>query len=255
MTDQTATPQPCLSPDYVDLQIRFAERVAQLSALPLAEALLRYTNFYRRMGFGVPGSDTPPAIWRDMVAGVDALAHDARRDRIFHTLVAQGDGSTVLLPGRFPFGCFACEPPNAEGMVRIHFGNRVANDKVGPLHASRMGERRAELTAMFGWLANEYPGAQRVDGGSWLYNLDAYRRLFPPEFAASRSPRNGPPYLHGMSTWGQFVDFRGNIRPDVRDHFLANLSELDMTAPHRVFPYQVFFTTAPFDAFRREYGV
>ena len=25
-------------------------------------------------------------------------------------------------------------------------------------------------------------------GGSWLYNIDAYRRLFPPEYLASTKP-------------------------------------------------------------------
>lgn len=249
------TPQPYLSRDYVDLQVRFAARVAELAEISLPEALLRYTNFHRRMGFGVPGQRPPPAAWLAMVGGIEALAHDQRVERVHAALEAQGDASIILLPGRRGFGCFACEPPDAEGMVRIHFGNRVPNADVGPLHASRIAERRAELRAMFSWLAAEHPQARRVDGGSWLYNLEAYRRLFPPAFAASRDPRNGPPYLHGMSTWGQFIDFRGRIRTDARERLLAALPALDMAAPHRVFPYQVLFTSAPFEAFLREYGV
>jgi len=251
----SVTPQPYLSRDYVDVQIRFAARVAEAAGLVLSEALLRYTNFHRRMGFGVPGRSPPPAAWVEMVAGIDTLSHDQRIDRIHAVLEVHGDGSAVLLPGRMGFGCFACEPPDGDGMVRIHFGNRVANADVGPLHSSRIDERRAELRAMFSWLAAEHPEARRVDGGSWLYNLDAYRRLFPPAFAASRDPHNGPPYVHGMSTWGQFIDFRGQIRANIRDRLLAALPALDMAAPHRVFPYQVLFTTAPFRDFLREYGV
>ena len=255
LTSPALTSAAYLSPEYVDLQVRFAERVAEAAALPLDDALLRYTNFHRRLGLGVPDQAALPEQWRVLTDGIASLSHDSRVERLFAALASAGDGSAVLLPGRIPFGCFACEPPNEEGMVRIHFGNRVQNTDVGPLHSSRVAERRAELRDMFGWLAGEYPAARRVDGGSWLYNLDAYRRLFPPEFAASREPRDGPPYLHGMSTWGQFIDFRAHIRPDVRDAFLAALPGLDMTAPHRVFPYQVLFTSAPFDTFRRTYGV
>ena len=244
-----------VSRDYIDVQLRFAGRVAEVSGKPLADAVLYYTNFHRRMGLGVAGPGERAPAWRKLMAGFDALSHEARLSRLVDTLGAAGDGSAILLPGRYGFGCFACEAPNADGMVRIHFGNREGRQDVGPLHHTRIAVRRAELAGMFGWLAREHPAARRVDGGSWLYNLEAYRRLFPAEFGASRDPRNGPPYLHGMSTWGQFIDFRGRIRVDVRDAFLASLPALDMAAPHRVFPYQVQFTTAPFEAFRREYGV
>ncbi len=255
MTAQPPAPSGYLSPDYVDLQVRFAERVAEVSGLSLEEALLRYTNLHRRMGLGVPGHAETSPLWTEMIAGIATLPHEARVGRIHAAAGKLGDGAAVLLPGRIQFGCFACEPPNAEGMVRIHFGNRVPGADAGPLHSSRIAERRKELTTMFGWLACEYRGARRVDGGSWLYNIEAYRRLFPRAFADSRMPRNGPAYLHGMSTWGQFIDFRGAVRPAVRDQFLAALPRIDMAAPHRVFPYQVLFTSAPFEAFRREYDV
>ena len=40
------------SKEFFDLQIRFAGRVAELSGMPLAQALLDYTNFYVRFGLG-----------------------------------------------------------------------------------------------------------------------------------------------------------------------------------------------------------
>src|SRR5262249_38654376 len=151
-------------------QLRFAERVAEISGKPLAEAVLRYTNFHRRLGLGVPGPGEPASAWHEFVAGLDRLSHQSRLDRLVESLTAAGNGSVILLPGRFGFGCFACEAPNGEGMVRIHFGNRESREDVGPLHHTRVAARRAELTEMFGWLAREHPTAKRVDGGSWLYN-------------------------------------------------------------------------------------
>jgi hypothetical protein len=38
--------------DYFDLQLRFAEAVAATAALPLSEAVLQCTDFYRRFGLG-----------------------------------------------------------------------------------------------------------------------------------------------------------------------------------------------------------
>ena len=37
---------------FLDLQLQFAERVTALSGLPLARALLEYTNLYIRFGLG-----------------------------------------------------------------------------------------------------------------------------------------------------------------------------------------------------------
>ncbi len=241
---------------YAAIQIRFAEEMAARSGKPLAETLLFYTNIHRRLGLGVAGKAPPSETWSRFVDGVERLTHDQRVARAFDTLSAHVDGSAILLPGRIGFGCFACEPPDDDGMVRIHFGNRDRGLRdVGPLHHTRMQARREELTAMFGYLAREHPGVRYVNGGSWLYNIEAYRRLFPPAFADSRDPGDGPPYIHGMSSWGQFIDHRGRVRAQVRDAFYANFDTLDPERPHLTFPLQVLFTTAPFDAFRAEYGV
>jgi len=255
VSTQSAPPSVYLSREYVDIQVLFAERLADASGLALGQTLLLFTNLYRRMGLGIAGEREPPPIWTEMIRDVVDLDHDARVTRIYGIVASGEDGAALLLPGRRQFGCFACEPPDSEGMVRIHFGNRAANQDVGPLHASRSAERRQELKTMFSWLAATFPEATRVDGASWLYNRESYRRLFPADFAASRNPRQGPKQLHGLSTWGQFIDFRGHIRPEIRDACLHALPCLEASAPHRVFPYQVLFTSAPFKSFLHEYGV
>ena len=159
-------------------------------------------------------------------------------------------------PDRFPFGPhFACEAPDEDGAVRIHFRNRVNTDDVGPLHASNIARRRAELAEMFGFAAKHWPEARTVNGASWLYNTEGYLRLFPRAFAESRTPLAGPRSIHGLSTWGQFLDFRGYVKPQIVETFSQNLKSLDPAQPWLVFPYPVLKTTAPFDAFRREYGV
>ena len=65
LTSPAPTSPDYLSPEYVDLQVRFAERVAEAAALPLDDALLRYTNFHRRLGLGVPDQAALPEQWRE----------------------------------------------------------------------------------------------------------------------------------------------------------------------------------------------
>ena len=77
-----------------------------------------------------------------------------------------------------------------------------------------------------------------------------YCRLFPAAYAASRTPLLGPRPIHGLSTWGQFLDFRGALKPAVAETFFKrNLDTLDVSQPWLSFPYQVLSTTAPFEAF------
>jgi hypothetical protein len=251
---QTAQSGVRLSRDYVALQVLFAEEMARKSGRHLADTLLHCTNIHRRLGLGKPGAPPYAPEWLALVEGAEHLDHDQRIDRFFDALNARPDGAAVLLPGRIQFGCFACEAPDALGGVRIHFGNRETSDGVGPLHSSRIEARRAELRAMFGWLASDYPEASHVNGGSWLYNLDAYRRLFPPAFGASRQADPAFNSMSGLSTWGQFIRHDSSIRPDVRDAFLAALPDLDPDKPSGPFPYKVLFTQAPIEAFRRFYS-
>jgi hypothetical protein len=39
---------------------------------------------------------------------------------------------------------------------------------------------------MFAHIAEHEPQATTVCGASWLYNCEAYRRLFPPSYTARR---------------------------------------------------------------------
>ena len=54
---------------FFDLQLEFAQRVAILSELPLARALLDYTNLYIRFGLGRDFDPAHPS-WREYLAGL-----------------------------------------------------------------------------------------------------------------------------------------------------------------------------------------
>ena len=235
--------------DYFGLQLRLAALMAAAKGLPLREAMDLYTNLRRRLGVFEP--DAP--AWNDFLDGVDAARTEA--DRLAWTMACFRKAPDVRAPNQVPFGCFACEPPNDEGVLRIHFTNREIGTEPGPLSSTRIGYRLQELRAMFAFIHGEYPTGRRVLGGSWLYNLDAYRRLFPPEYGDSRRVPDGPVRLGGTSTWGQMVDHRGLVRPELHAQFLVNLQTLDVDQPWLAFPLRALTATAPIEAFFKFYGV
>ena len=61
--------------------------------------------------------------------------------------------------------------------------------------------------------------------------------------------------LRGTSSWGQFLDHREAIKPDLRDTFLRNIETVDITAPWRSFPLPALRVAAPIGLFYDLYGV
>ena len=133
-------------------------------------------------------------------------------------------------------GCFACSRLPG-GQVRLHFEN-VEPDGHSPLARDRAERRRADLRALFAPFARAGDAAPTVVGTSWLYNLEAYRRLFPPAYLATARPITGR-FRH-MPLWGQFLDRHGEVREQPARHFLervdrqSSLDDLDGCFPFPV---------------------
>lgn len=236
--------------DYFAVQLTFAERMAELTGVALSDAALRVTNLHRRLGFGRHDPTAPSAGWRDYAGRLDALSDPAARlawtvEAFAHAPESPAD------PNRF--GCFSFDPPDEHGVVRIHFHNRDTADGAGPLASGKQAARRAELRTMFAHVERTHPAATNIRGASWLYNLEAYRRLFPPEYGASRSLLASV-RLDGTSSWGQLLDHTDAVRPPVRDAILAALPALNPETPWTAFPLRALRTQAPIAVFRRFYG-
>src|SRR5918997_6646778 len=133
--------------DYFDLQLRFAEAVAAIAGLPLSEAVAHCTNFYRRFGLGHWQDESVSAAWKTYTDPLMTLETHEQRVAWTQSFFAQSPPESLPL-GQQPFGCFSCDPPDADGVLRIHFVNRD-NDGIGPLSRTKIDTRRRELTAMF----------------------------------------------------------------------------------------------------------
>ncbi len=180
------------------------------------------------------------------VAGLEQISDHG--ERIAWTQHAFEHGLEETLPANRRFiGCFGFDPSDAQGIVRVHFLNRDGDD-ISPLHQSRIARRQQELAEICALIRVEDPAAKSVLGTSWLYHLEAYRRLYPPAYGASRTPA-AKVRLSGQSSWGQFLTHTGTIQSERRDAFLRNFDRIDVTAPWRSFPLPALVTTAPIATF------
>jgi hypothetical protein len=142
--------------DYFALQLHFADVVAAKATLPLTEVVEHYTNFYRRFGFGIWQDAPRDPEWGHYKAHLQTLATHAQRLAWTQTFYTQLPPER-LPAGRQQFGCFGCDPPDADGRVRIHFTNHDT-DGTSPLSRAKMEARRQELHAMFTYVQHQQPG-------------------------------------------------------------------------------------------------
>lgn len=234
---------------YFDLQLRFATRAAAVLGRPLEDTLLTHTTCYRNFGLGRPFDPADPT-WRDFVAGFRAAPrHDEWTYRFYRAAVPDWELPPDAFAGHH--GCFSFNYQPEGRKIRLHFHNRDRSG-AGALSRARLSARRAELRALFAEARREAPEARTVRGNSWLYNLDAYRRLFPPEYTAGRRPAPDDEFQF-TALWGQFLDHRGQVKEALVGDFLRRVARARTPADlAAAFPFQVLETEcaiAPFHPF------
>lgn len=243
--------------DFFDLQLRFAEAVAEKTSTPIADAALLTTNFHRRFGLGdAPADDAPGPAWQQYARGLEALTTHQQRADWTQTFYAKAPDERSAFPNQV-FGCFSFHAGDATDIVRLHFNNRDALNRnvLGPLSKPRAEVRRHELENMFAYIKMRFPNACYVEGRSWLYGTEAYRRLFPEDYVGSRVLINSGDRFQGMSRWGQFLDRKGHVEPELKDMFLRNIARLNPDRLWEAFPLPSFRVRAPIGVFYECYGI
>lgn len=235
------------SHDWFARQLSFAERAAAITGLPFEEAVLRFTNCYRRCGLGHardPGHPNWQAYLRGLRVAADRAAWTAEYCRTHERPI-----STEY------FGCFSYEYLAETRQIRLHFANNDAAG-VGPLSRERQPTRRAELGALTAAIARAHPEALTVRGVSWLHGIAAYRRLYPPAYGRSARPVPTERVFVSMPLWGQFLDHTAHVKGPLAAAFLARVDRATTAADLAdCFPQQVYAVACAIGHFYRFYGV
>ena len=222
--------------------------MAGLVGIPLEQALLEYTNLTVRFGLG-RHCGPEDEVWRAYLEGARG-AHDLLdwTERFYHERRALPWPSRVVAV----FGCFSYAQ-HGDTDIKLHFRDAEPSDR-SPLDLQRAPARRADLAALFAHVRESQGSDFSVHGASWLYNLDAYCRLFPKAYVETTRASGGQ--FRRMPLWGQFLDRHGETRPQMTEPFLARLAACrDPAALDGCFPFPVRVASAPGRVFFEEYGL
>jgi hypothetical protein len=232
--------------DFFDLQLRFAAKVVELTGMPMQQALLDYTNLYVRFTGERRFAEDHP-VWQCYLEGVQRGAdlYDWTYRFYLQRQDAAAPPSVVAT-----FGCFSYAM-ESEQKIRMHF-RHAQHDGLSPLGDACVSSRLAELRELIAHVKSTANANARIAGVSWLYNLHAYRRLFPPAYLASATVAANR--FRNMPLWGQFIDYRGEIKRFAVDVFEQRLTKQeDIAQIERCFPLQPLAVEASLDVFDRFY--
>src|SRR5579875_309697 len=230
---------------FFDLQIIFAQRIAQLLQQPYQETLRTHTALYRI--FGLDWSLNPMhSRWQEYVQRLPSEYNTQQVSNWTYLFYLKNfEGLPKWETPRW--GCFSYEYLEEQQIIYLHFGN-LDFSGYGPLSHQRKEARIADLRSMFTHIKHVHPQARNVQGHSWLYNREAYKRLFPPAYVQSARP--GRQGLIGRGLWGQFLRHGEQLNEELAARFLERVAQLEDAVNYtQCFPYLLLQTEAPIAEF------
>jgi hypothetical protein len=231
---------------FFEIQELFARRVSAVAGLTLEESLLRYTTYYKRIGAKDWKFAQDNLIWRTFVERIDQGESPAKVAFEMYRAVQKAED------GILRFGCMGYDC--RETTIIMHFTNNQSSI-YGPLSKHNQAERFAELKEMFEHIFRHHPQAQFVEGFSWLYNYEAYRRLFPPEYTAHMVLAEDMS-VRVNSAWGQFIDSTGDMHRERVAAFQERVgTATTLNELLGAFPFRIYKPRAEIKVFYPFYGV
>lgn len=146
---------PELPLEHFSLQYQYAKRATEISDIPIEQALMGFTQFWRRVHDLVSlktnkierSFDPTTPQWQDLCGRIN---DNEPVDIIAYDLYLKNNNSTES--GKHYFGCFRYDFIQQFGgdwdVIKIHFKNRDTSGK-GPLSTERLPARREDLKLMF----------------------------------------------------------------------------------------------------------
>lgn len=236
------------SKTFLELQIRFARRLASLMSVELGQVLAEHTVLRHLLNVSISLADQSDPIWQAFVSGISQHVDNADWAYAYY----QAYPALEEVSDKPRFGCFySTYPFRGMPVVRLHFENRTA---ARVLSREAVALRQSELRSLFADIQRRHPEAERVRGGSWLYNVEAYKRLFPSEYINSAVSVG---YETGFfSLWGQFLRADGHVREPAAAQFLQCLAQQEsVEACLMCFPYAVLRPECSIEAFYQFYNI
>lgn len=216
------------------INFAFAEKVAELSHQSLEEVLFTHTLLYRSFNLGRDFEADHP-VWMEFLTDMLQKEDPIQFTYVFHCL---RQALPQIGKPHIRFGCFWFEMwPDRS--IRIHFDN-ADNSGYGPLSKERFQARKMELKRMFSHIKKTVEKPTNVIGRTWLYNMHAYRRLFPPLYLSTAVTAEQQIGFRRIALWGQFLNNRGLVKDHLVRVLLSRLAECrDINVIDSCFPMKL----------------
>lgn len=236
--------------DYFAFQYAFAEMMAKQKDLNIFEAVKEYSPMVAAYLFYW---DRKKRTYGELSPRYNGDKHIVDFAYGTHLNTLSNEPTPYHQGNRY--GCFGYDREPEEKVMHIHFSN-AEDGPTGPLSQERMAERKKEIRDVLLAARREQPDLQEVHGNSWLYNLPAYRRLFPPSYTEHLVENRDPALWHqGSSIWGQFVDSEGGLKKDLADQFMEKLKANPDADPLEALPMKALRAKAPIKDFYDFYNI
>lgn len=233
--------------EFIELQLSFAKLLVGKLQINIKETILLYTNIYLMLTLDF-SFDQANAIWQEFLADFEPTSEYIYN----YYLKTQNNPSRKDTKRSNYFGCYSYHYEDTTNTIRLHFTNNDTSG-FGPLSSKRISRREKELTQMFQAIKNSHPNAALVKGKSWLYSLEAYKRLFPQEFISALQIFAEAEWQF-MTRWGQFINSEGVVKKDLAQDFLACVkAKASIESCLECFPFKIYVAQAPIKVFYLHY--
>lgn len=240
------------SRDYFALQIEFAKKASELLNISLADTLIEYTGFYKTFRISGWKFDKDDLTWLKYLKEIQKSTNLVDTTYDFYLKRLEGREQQDVNISK-QFGCFSYENSPEENCIYIHFRN-LDGAEPGPLSLAKKDIRLKELTEMFSEIKHKNTTVKYVAGFSWLYNLEAYRRLFPQEYTQDMQVNSE--WFRSSAIWGQFLDSAGEIKTDLTHKFLKDVHHAKTLVELKTsFPFKLLEPKTEINNFYKFYGL
>jgi hypothetical protein len=247
-----------LEKQIFQFQYNVAKEIARITGMSVLEAVVRYTSHLRTHAFPYPHDDAGRLRY-----GVSAghLVDGAYED--YTTYIAGGKhryhpetwGEVAA-----QYGCFSYDIKRGTKKAHMHFDNREYDPTHSPLSFEQRTARLQELHDLFAHMRQYKGDVETVMGNSWLYNLHAYRSLFPREYTAHRQPVRDVSTWKLNGVWGQFIQADHTLNKKRAEQLMTALRAAHAgddieTVLYESLPLKVLSVRGPVNAFYDMYGI
>jgi len=212
------------SKDFFGIQTAFVEKLAEVTKQNYLDLLPYYSEVKYR--FGIPKDAFHPnhPIWLEYINDYYDVDNKAGSFYKFAKVreLQKKDKPKFEVPN--VFGFFRYEVEMQFKTIRIHTigAKKVNRDENSPFSNSNKELRVHELTEMFKDIkVNWVDKITHVRGNSWLYGIDAYRRLFPNKYWENAKKNDHT--FGGLALWGQFLDKTLSPKKEITRSFLKKV--------------------------------